>query len=139
MKVASGLIIILAIAIGVVPFFTDCESTGRMLTLADGRETSMKCHWTGRAELGLSIPLLVVGVMMRFAKRKQSRRILGIVAALLGVVAIMFPTVLIGVCMNPDMSCVSTMKPALLLAAILVFGIGVGVTVASWGPEDDQV
>ena len=55
MKVASFAIMVLAVLIGVVPMFTDCESAGRMLTLEDGRQVSMKCHWTARAELGLSL------------------------------------------------------------------------------------
>jgi hypothetical protein len=132
MKVAASLIMILAVVIAVVPMFTDCESAGRMLTLADGREISMKCHWTGRAELGLGLPILAVGAMMMFSRRKESRRYLGIAGTTLGVVAILLPTSLIGVCMNPDMPCVSTMKPALILAGALLIGISLVTVVLSW-------
>jgi hypothetical protein len=139
MKLAATMIVILAIAIAVVPMFTDCESAGRMLTLADGRQISMKCHWTGRAELALGLPLLAVGLMMGVSRRKESRRILGIAGTTLGVVAILLPTTIIGVCMNPDMPCVSTMKPALILMGALVIGISLVTVAVSWGREEQIV
>jgi len=138
MKVASFAIMVLAVLIGVVPMFTDCESAGRMLTLEDGRHVSMKCHWTARAELGLALPLLAVGAMMPFSKNRGSRRMLGIAGAALGIATILLPTELIGVCMNPSMPCVSTMKPALLLMGALVLAIGLVTVGFSWGRESDQ-
>ncbi|HSJ53696.1 MAG TPA: DUF4418 family protein [Anaerolineae bacterium] len=137
MKVAAFAMMILAVLIGVVPMFTDCESAGRMLTLEDGRQVSMKCHWTARAELGLALPLLAVGAMMPFSKNKGSRRILGIAGAALGIVTILLPTELIGVCMSPEMPCVSTMKPALLLMGALVTAIGLVTVGFAWGRERD--
>jgi len=137
MKIAAVGMVVLAILIGVVPIFTDCESAGRMLTLEDGRQVSMKCHWTGRAELGLALPLLAVGIMMPFSKNKGSRRMLGIAGAALGIVTILLPTELIGVCMSPDMPCLSTMKPALLLMGALVVAIGLATVAFSWGQEPD--
>jgi hypothetical protein len=136
MKVAAAIVVLLAIAIGVVPMFTDCQSAGRALTLADGRQIPMKCHWTGRAELGLSLPLLALGIMMGFSQRKEARRTLGVAGTTLGAVAILLPTELIGVCMNPDMPCVSTMKPALILMGALVIGISVVVVAVSWGGKE---
>jgi hypothetical protein len=137
MKVAAIAIIVLALLIGIVPMFTDCESAGRMLTLEGGKQVSMKCHWTARAELGLALPLLAVGAMMPFARNKGSRRILGVSAVALGIVTILLPAGLIGVCMSPDMPCVSTMKPALLLMGALVVGIGLATLAFSWGRETD--
>jgi uncharacterized membrane protein len=139
MKVAAAAIMILAVALAVVPMFTDCHSAGRALTLEGGRQIPMKCHWTGRAELGLALPLFVVGLMLAFAKYKETRRTLGITGITLGLVAILLPTVLIGVCMKPDMPCVSAMQPALILAGVLTIGIGLAVMVRSWGPEEEQV
>lgn len=137
MKVAGVVIIVLAIALAVVPMFSDCQSQGRMLTLENGKQVSMKCHWTGLAELALSIPLAAVGLMMIFSRRQESRRTLGITGIVLGIMAILLPTVIIGVCMDPHMTCVSTMKPALILAGALALGIGLVVVFVARGKEID--
>jgi len=137
MKVAALSLIILALLIAIVPIFSDCLSAGRMLTLADGREIPMKCHWTGRAELGLGLPLLAVGLTMFFSRRKESKRNLGIVGVTLGVVTILLPTVLIGVCGMPDMPCHAIMQPALTLMGILVIGISLAVVILNWRREQE--
>lgn len=136
MKVAASIVMLLAVAIAIIPIFTDCESAGRMIELPDGRQISMKCHWTGRAELGLGLPIFAVGAMMLFSRRKEARRYLGITGTTLGVVAILLPTNLIGVCMNPDMPCVSTMQPALILMGALVIGVSLVTVVLSWRQEE---
>jgi uncharacterized membrane protein YkvI len=136
-KVAGAAIIVLAIALAVVPMFTDCQSAGRSLTLENGRQIPMKCHWTGQAELGLGLPLVAIGLVMIFSRSKESRRVLGITGMSLGGVAILLPTMLIGVCMNPDMPCVSIMKPAEVLAGTLVIGVSLGVVVTSLGKEKE--
>ncbi len=137
MKVAAVSLVLLAVLIAVVPIFSDCLSAGRMLTLADGREIPMKCHWAGRAELGLGLPLLAVGITMYFSRRRESRRNLGIVGVTLGVVTILLPTVLIGVCGSPDMPCHSIMQPALTLMGILVIGISLAIVILNWRREQE--
>ncbi len=137
MKVAAISLVLLAVLIAVVPIFSDCLSAGWMLTLDNGREIPMKCHWTGRAELGLGLPLLAVGVTMFFSRRRESRRNLGIVGVTLGVVTILLPTILIGVCNSPDMPCHSIMQPALTLMGILVIGISLAVAILNWRPEQE--
>jgi len=118
-KVIASIIIILALVIAIVPQFTDCESQGKMLTLESGKQVSMKCHWTARAELAVGIPLLAVGLLLPFGRRKESMRSLGIVGAVLGVMAILLPGILIGVCSNDDMICNSLMDPVLILTGAL--------------------
>jgi len=118
-KVVASIIIILALLIAIVPQFTDCESQGKMLTLESGKQVSMKCHWTARAEIAVGVPLLAVGLLMLLSKRKESIRSLGIVGAVLGLMAILLPGILIGVCSNDDMICNSLMDPALILMGAL--------------------
>jgi hypothetical protein len=130
-KILAALIVVLALVIGIVPQFTDCQSQGRAITLANGSTIPMKCHWTGQAALGMAIPLLGVGSVTAFTKRKESRRIIAVLGALVGAVVILLPTRLIGVCANPDMLCNSVMKPTLIFSGILVIGLSVVALVIS--------
>jgi hypothetical protein len=137
-KAAATSLAILAILIAVVPMFTDCHSAGHTMTLANGREIPMKCHWTGRAELGLGLPLLAVGLVTAVNRRKESYRSLGLLGGILGVVAILLPTTLIGTCGSPEMSCNTVMKPALILMGILAVGISLAVVVFGWRREQES-
>jgi len=123
MKLIGILMVVLALVVGIVPMFTDCESQGRMLTLADGRQISMKCHWTARAELALAVPLAAVGGIELFSKKKESKVILSLLGVVLGILIILLPTALIGVCGNPEMICNMFMKPALILGGSIVSGL----------------
>lgn len=118
-KVLGIAIIALALAIIAIPQVTNCEAQGRMLTLANGKTTPMKCTWTARAEIATGVPILAIGSMMLFARRKESLRYLGGLGAILGIFAIALPTFLIGVC-SGNMVCHTIMRPSLL-----TFGSGV--------------
>jgi len=102
-KIAAAIIVVLALVIGLLPQFTDCQSQGRALTLQNGKTVPMKCHWTAIAEIGMAVPLLGVGAVTAVSKRKESRRIIAGFGALLGLFVILLPTWLIGVCASADM------------------------------------
>jgi hypothetical protein len=121
-KTMGVLMIVLALVIAIVPLFTDCLANGRSLTTADGRSVPMKCHWTALAEIGLAVPLLLIGVFDLTSKRKETLLTLNLIGAALGALVILFPTVLIGVCANPAMPCNLVEKPTLILSGILVMG-----------------
>lgn len=120
MKIAGALSILLALALAIVPQFSDCASQGRALTLADGRQIPMKCHWTARAEIAVAAPLAMTGALLLVSRRRESVRLLSGIGAVAGVAAILLPTALIGVCGNPDMICNSFMRPFLILTGSLV-------------------
>ena len=71
----------------------------------------------------MGIPLLALGSVMTFSKRKESRRGLALLGIVLGVMTILLPTTLIGVCASETMACNSTMKPLLTLAGTLVIAV----------------
>jgi hypothetical protein len=119
-------LVLIAIAIAVVPHYTDCQSQGRILTTADGKQVSMKCHWSGVAEIGVAVPLAFVGGILSFSRRRSSLLSLGILGAVLGAVAITFPGGLIGTCTMPTMICNTTMKPALYVLGGLTIVGGLG-------------
>jgi hypothetical protein len=119
-------LIVLAIVLGVVPLFSDCESQGNAITLANGATIPMRCHWTGRAELAVAGPLLFAGAVMVGSRRKQVLRTVSGLGVVLGAFAILLPTALIGVCGNPDMICNMVMKPTLVFAGM----VGIGASAA---------
>jgi len=130
-KIMGGVSIVLALVIGILPFFTDCLSQGRSLELANRKTVPMKCHWTGIAEIGVAIPLGLVGVSEIVSKRKETFNFLSVVGVALGSLAILFPTFLIGVCANPDMVCNMIMKPGLVLSGSLAIVASVVVFITS--------
>jgi hypothetical protein len=139
MKVVGGLLIALALLVAIVPMFTDCQSQGRSLTLANGREIPMKCHWTGLAELALAAPLLVVGALMTTSRRTESLRNMNVITAVVGILVILLPATLIGVCANPDMRCNAVMKPSLILAGALVLALGLVGVLRALRRKDEPV
>jgi hypothetical protein len=124
MKTIGIIFVVLALAIGVVPQFTNCSAQGRSLELANGRTTPMKCYWTAQAELAVAGPLLLVGGLVIFNRRKETQRTLSMVGALLGVFAILLPTSLIGVCASDEMLCNILMKPTLVFSGVAVVTAG---------------
>lgn len=140
MRVLAVFIVILAVLISVVPQFTDCQSQGRALTLESGQKVPMKCHWTARAELVVGIPLFATGAMLFFSQRKETKLVLGILGLILGVLVILLPTGLIGVCMNAEMLCNSVMKPFLILMGSLVIAVSLAITAFSIARgKNDQI
>jgi hypothetical protein len=132
MRIIGAILILLALVIAIVPMFTDCQSQGKALTLESGKQVPMKCHWSGSAELALAIPLLALGILDITNTSAVAHRNLSILGVVLGVVICLVPTVLIGVCADPDMLCNSVMRPILLLAGILVVVVNlVGLRLSS--------
>jgi len=112
--------IALAAVTAIVPLFTQCQAFGKALTLANGRTVPMKCHWTAEAALATAVPLAIAGVMMFLNHRKETHKSLSIMTAVLGVIIILLPTSLFGVCADQSMLCNMVMRPTLIMTGILV-------------------
>ncbi len=133
-KVLGISLVVMALVIGIVPLFTDCLSQGKSLALANGKTVPMKCHWTAVAEIGMAIPLGLVGVMTVANKRKGTLGLLSVFGLALGGMAILFPTSLIGVCANPMMLCNMVMKPTLIGSGIVTMAASLVILVTSVRP-----
>ena len=158
MKVLAVLLVIVALVIIIVPQFTNCEygkdraatetititTVGSASTAQNAGMSSsmggaqaaaglpyrmMKCFWSARAEIIAGIPLLAVGALLLFARRKETTRVLGIVAIVAGVLTILIPTTIVGTCANSMMVCNTEMKPTLLVAGGLTIALGIAAIV----------
>lgn len=157
MKVLAVLIMIMGLVIIIVPQFTNCESgkehpatinmdsssigagavqyasMGSMEAPADGAASvpyrMMKCFWSARAEIVAGVPLLALGVLLFFARRKETIRAIGIVTAIIGVLTILIPTTFVGTCANSAMVCNTEMKPTLLVCGGITVALGIAVLV----------
>ena len=134
-KFLGGVMILMALVLAIAPVFTDCESQGKMLTTADARTVSMKCHWAGVAEVAAAIPLALAGIYALRSRRKETLRFAGLVGATSGLVAILLPTALIGTCMNASMICNLLMRPILLASGIIAIVASIALIVLAREPE----
>jgi hypothetical protein len=132
MKYLGIILLVMALVVALVPQFTTCESHCKFITMASGMTTPMICSWTARAELLTSVPLFVIGAMMIFSRRRESRLILSVLGTILGIGVILLPTSLIGVC-SSTMLCNTVMKPTLLSAGELITGISLVSLLVSIG------
>ena len=80
----------------------------------------MKCHWTSQVEVALGIAVLVLGLLIVLAKENAASSAYAVASAVNGVLVILIPTVVIGVCGSADMPCNFGTKPALIIAGSLI-------------------
>ncbi|OGO06572.1 MAG: hypothetical protein A2Y92_04440 [Chloroflexi bacterium RBG_13_57_8] len=125
LKVLGVTLVVLAVALAIVPHYTDCQSQGLELTTANGKAVPMKCHWTGVAEFGMAFPLAAVGAMMIISRRKETLSFLSVTGIILAGVSIALPNGLIGVCATPTHTCATTMKPALTALGGIIAGASI--------------
>jgi hypothetical protein len=148
------LLVVAGLVIAIAPQFTNCEAQGGTMPVATTRVAStalspasmlasmqtttmdtiapkMKCLWSARGALAVGISLAVVGGLVFFARRKETRRALGIVGALLGLFTVLLPTTLIGTCGSSAAVCNTTMKPIMLAAGGLALAVSVVLLVAN--------
>ena len=118
-------LIILGVLLAVAPwtFAPVCEVGGMYAQLASGKTLPMPCGWTARAEIGLGVLLVVAGILLAIAKSNETKRIIGIIGAVIGVLAILFPTYITKMCVVAEHPCNLVTKPVLVLlglAALIV-------------------
>ena len=151
MKVLAVILVAMGLVLAIAPQFTNCEAKGgsmpgTTMTTASGGSAmggsstmaaaaapvpKMKCLWTARASLAVGVPLAVMGALLFFSRRKETRRALAVLGALAGVFAILLPTVLIGHCANSDAVCSTTMTPIMISAGAVALAVSLIVLVAN--------
>jgi len=151
LKVIAVLIIVLALVIGIVPQFTNCQYAKSMATPASTATTMAtpttmagqsitpttaakaaatskpRCFYTARGEIAVAVPLLIIGIFMLVSSRKETWRALSVLGIIEGLFAILLPAVLIGVCMKSTMICRQEMEPTLYAAG----GVALAASIAA--------
>ncbi len=82
-------------------------------------------------EIAVGVPLLGSGILLLITKQKNVKISMGIMGILLGTMAALIPTYLIGVCGMETMICRMVMLPAILLASGLVIVASIAVIILS--------
>jgi hypothetical protein len=79
----------------------------------------MTCHWTARAEIGVGMFIALLGLFLIRCPARDIR--LGVSAGIFGagVLALLFPHVLIGGCKMEAMACRTAAFPALSVLGVL--------------------
>ncbi len=97
------------------------ETAPMVMTMAPG--SVMTCHWTAQAEIGVGGLIALLGALLIIFRTAQIRLGISLGIASGGILALLVPTVLIGVCGNVHMVCHSLALPALsILSGIVIAG-----------------
>ena len=107
-----------------------CED---LVKTAMGTFVPMRCHYTAQGEIQVGAVLaLVGGLIFVYGNKSETRGALSAVVLALGVAVILIPTVLMGVCANPDHPCNAGTKPALLLLGAVTMLLGAAGIWQAW-------
>jgi hypothetical protein len=115
----------LGIFLAVAPFTIApvCEVNGVYAQLANGKTILMPCGWTARAEIGIGAMVVLVGILLPFGKSADSRGVIGVFGAALGVLAILFPVYITKMCAMPDHPCNTVTKPTLIVTGLVIIAV----------------
>ncbi len=120
----------LALLTALAPFEIFPVCTAAMKTAA-GASVPMKCFWTARAVLADAAFAGLAGILLCFLRQPAARRAVGALLALAGLLVVLTPAWLIGVCAGETMPCRMGTAPALYLLGGLAFVTGLCAAAAA--------
>ena len=81
----------------------------------------MPCHWAEQAIFATGIALAVMSVLLFVFRKAGERAALSTAMLPVTIMAMLFPQIIIQICMMPDMHCRTTMRPAVIaVTAVLL-------------------
>lgn len=129
----TDILIFIAAAVYAVGLKTLFRSCGPM---EDG--SWMTCHWAEQAAFGAAVALLIIAAL-RFVSAnpgvKLGISIASIPVSLLGIV---FPGVLIRLCMMNTMRCHAVMRPFCIVMSVLIIILSVIDIIIERGPKENE-
>ena len=84
----------------------------------------MTCGWAARAEAGVGGLIVLAGGLLILRSTPETRQTVGIFSIAMGILVVLFPTVLIGMCKVATHPCRLATLPALEILGIVVIIIG---------------
>jgi len=124
-RFSACVIVVLGMLTILAPYviFPVCDG---LVATASGGAMPMKCFWTARAAAGLGGPLLFAGLVLFFAESPAVRFGVALMLLPIGLLILLVPWKLIGVCAAEAMPCHMGTLPALCLLSLFT-----GVTAAA--------
>lgn len=95
----------------------------------------MPCGYTARAELGVGALVLLTAGAVAFSRSSETKRLAGIFGAALGILAILYPAYIIGMCALADHTCRTMAQPTLLILGLGTIAVSAGVV---WRSRTDR-
>ncbi len=128
-KMISGtgaLLVILGILIMLTPWiiFPVCEMHGSYIETTSGMKFPMACGDTARAETGLGALIIVSGGLLIARQCHDTRKDVGVFSIATGVLVILYPTFITGMCKMATHPCRQLTLPALEILGVVVIIIG---------------
>ena len=87
--------------------FPVCEMHGLFTETKTGVKLPMPCGYTARAETGIGALIVVAGGLLLARNAPETRQAVGIFSLACGVLVVLFPTVIIGMCRLADIPAAS--------------------------------
>ncbi len=112
-RVVSGILFFVTgvlLAIGPYTIFPVCRSSMML----------MRCQSTAKAELIAGVLIALIGAVVALIRPWRVRFFLSVAEVFLGILALLFPNALIGVCANTHMTCRALTLPAVSVLGILL-------------------
>jgi hypothetical protein len=122
----GALLVILGIVVILGPWviFPVCEHYGSYVMTQSGTQLPMPCGWTARAESGIGALIVIAGGLLIFRSTPETRQAVGVFTIAMGILVVLFPTVITGMCRMAEHPCRTLTLPALEILGIIVILIG---------------
>ncbi len=114
---AAFLLIGLLIAIGPQTIFAVCPK--------DPDSMAMACYYTARISVGIGTVIAALGLIQLVIRNNGFGSGISTAELLLGILILLVPTILVGVCKGEHMHCHSVTLPALIILGVLLIVLSV--------------